>query len=156
MEYCYYELKKAPDFSLSKYASLSETGPSGVIIQHRAFWRQINQWGRLFHGSIHFIYQYDPDQEQGERMKLVLRFDVPDGAGKESVRQIMSASILAPYYEELRYSDDSALDGYDYDWQINLLKKERFITSSANGQGKFYTVSQWEMNAEANSIGFRR
>ena len=57
MEHCYYELTTAPDFSLSKYASLSETGPSGVLNQHQAFWRQLNQWGKLFNGSIHFIYQ---------------------------------------------------------------------------------------------------
>lgn len=48
MEYCYYVLRSVPDFSLNKYASLSETGPSGVIAQHRAFWRQSNQWGVLF------------------------------------------------------------------------------------------------------------
>ena len=45
MEYSYYELNKAPDLSLNKYTSLSETGPAGVLVQHQAFWRQINQWG---------------------------------------------------------------------------------------------------------------
>ena len=40
MESCYFELHKVPDFSLSKYASLSETGPGGVLTQHQAFWRE--------------------------------------------------------------------------------------------------------------------
>ena len=57
MNSCYYVLDTAPDFSLSKYASLSETGPGGVLAQQRSFWRQINQWGKLFGGSIHFVYQ---------------------------------------------------------------------------------------------------
>ena len=67
MEYCLYELSTAPDFSLQKYASLSETGPSGVLVQQKAFWRQIDQWGKLFGGAIHFIYEFDPSQSGGKR-----------------------------------------------------------------------------------------
>lgn len=156
MEYCYYELKSAPDFSLSKYASLSETGPSGVIAQHGAFWRQINQWGQLFHGSIHFIYQYDPDKLPGERMMLVIRFDAPDMEAKVSIRQIMESSILAPYYERLTYCEQSPLNEYHYAWQINLLKKERFITSSSQEKERFYTVSEWKMNPEARLYSMLR
>lgn len=57
---CFYELKRVPDFSLNKYSSLSETGPSGVITQHNAFWRQMNQWGKLFQGRIHLLYRFSP------------------------------------------------------------------------------------------------
>lgn len=156
MEYCYYELRSAPDFSLNRYASLSETGPSGVIAQHGAFWRQLNQWGRLFHGSIHLMYEYDPDRPQGERMILVIRFDAPDIEARESIRQIMSSSILAPYYEKLRYSGQSPLNGYHYAWQVNLLKKERFVTSSSQEKDKYYIVSKWKMNPEARLYSMLR
>ena len=37
---CFIGIETGSDFSLNKYSSLSETGPSGVITQHNAFWRQ--------------------------------------------------------------------------------------------------------------------
>ncbi len=149
MEYCYYELTKAPDFTLNKYASLSETGPSGVLVQHQAFWRQINQWGKLFGGSIHFIYEYDLHQIEGQRLKLVLRFDAPHAQAKESIIQIMQATVLAPYYEDLRLVGEDCLSDRQYLYQINLLKQERFISSSYNEQEQFYTASEWTMNPDA-------
>ena len=66
---CFYELKRVPDFSLNKYSSLSETGPSGVITQHNAFWRQMNQWGKLFQGRIHLLYRFSPEKEPGKECR---------------------------------------------------------------------------------------
>ena len=149
MEYCLYELSTAPDFSLQKYASLSETGPSGVLVQQKAFWRQIDQWGKLFGGAIHFIYEFDPSQNGGKRMKLVLRFDSPSAEGKTAIRQIMKASVLAPYYDQIIEADESCLSKNAYAWQVNLIKRERFIHSSMSETDRFYTVSEWEMSDEA-------
>lgn len=156
MNSCYYVLDTAPDFSLSKYASLSETGPGGVLAQQRSFWRQINQWGKLFGGSIHFVYQFDRDKAAGQRMQLVLRFDAQEDAAIESIRQIMQASILAPYYEQLQPSDARVLTAYRYPVQVNLLKRERFITSSTDEREVFYTTSDWEMNQEARLYSMLR
>ena len=152
----YYVLQTAPDFSLSKYASLSETGPGGVLTQQRSFWRQINQWGKLFGGSIHFIYQFDREQPAGQRMQLVLRFDAQEAAAIESIRQIMRASILAPYYEQLQPSDARVLNGFTYPVQVNLLKRERFIPSSSDEGEVFYTTSDWELNPEARLYSMLR
>ncbi len=156
MNSCYYVLDTAPDFSLSKYASLSETGPGGVLAQQRSFWRQINQWGKLFGGSIHFVYQFDREKAAGQRMQLVLRFDAQEDAAIESIRQIMQASILAPYYEQLQPSDAQVLTAYCYPVQVNLLKRERFITSSTDEREVFYTTSDWEMNQEARLYSMLR
>lgn len=149
MEYCFYELNTAPDFSLQKYASLSETGPKGVLVQQQAFWRQINQWGKLYGGAIHFIYEYNPSMRGGNRLKLVMRFDSPTKEGKTSIEQIMKASIMAPYYDQLVLTDSRSLSETPYAWQVNLIKRERFIESSGNENEKFYTVSEWEMGDEA-------
>ena len=149
MEYCYYELNTAPDFTLHKYATLSETGPSGVIVQHGAFWRQINQWGKLYHGVIHFIYEYNPARREGQRLRLVLRFDAPEQEAAESIRQIMKASVLAPYYDQLVETDERCLSDMEYRWQVNLFKQERFIDASFNENESFYTASEWTMSAEA-------
>ena len=146
MQSCYYELLQAPDFSLSKYASLSETGPGGVLNQHNAFWRQMNQWGKLFKGSIHLIYQFNPDHASGKRMRMLLRFDSPDMQGIKSVRQIMGASVLAPYYDQLVLIDDLGQDNHPYRYQVNLIKSERFIHSSYNEKDIFYTACEWKMN----------
>ncbi len=156
MEYCYYELNVAPDFSLNKYASLSETGPAGVLTQHQAFWRQLNQWGKLFNGSIHFIYEFNPEMPTGQRLKLVFRFDAPDVDAKVCIQQIMKASILAPYYEQIYVADENALTQYQYPWQVNLIKKERFITSSFNEREQFYASSEWEMNVDARLYSMLR
>ena len=149
MEYCFYELNTAPDFSLQKYASLSETGPKGVLVQQQAFWRQINQWGKLYGGAIHFIYEYNPSMRGGNRLKLVMRFDSPTKEGKTSIEQIMKASVMAPYYDQLVLTDSRSLSETPYAWQVNLIKRERFIESSGNENEKFYTVSEWEMGDEA-------
>lgn len=156
MEFCYYELKSVPDFSLNKYASLSETGPAGVLTQHQAFWRQLNQWGKLFQGSIHFIYEFNPEMSVGQRLKLVFRFDAPDADAKSGIQQIMKASILSPYYEQIEIIDENALTRYRYAWQVNLLKKERLITSSFHEQEQFYTSSEWEMNEDARLYSMLR
>lgn len=149
MEYCYYELNTAPDFSLNKYATLSETGPAGVLVQHQAFWRQINQWGKLFGGVIHFIYEFNPEKIEGQRLTLVLRFDAPNNQARKSIMQIMQASALAPYYDQLTVTDHKCLSEYVYSWQVNMLKQERFIDSSFNENENFYTVSEWTMSPEA-------
>ena len=149
MEYCFYELNTAPDFSLQKYASLSETGPKGVLVQQQAFWRQINQWGKMYGGAIHFIYEFNPLRREGERLKLVLRFDSPSEEGKISIEQIMEASVMAPYYEQLVPTGDRCLSKTTYAFQANLIKRERFIESSGNENEKYYTVSEWEMGDEA-------
>ena len=132
MEYSYYELNSAPDFSLNKYTSLSETGPAGVLVQHQAFWRQINQWGKLFGGIIHFIYEFNPNKKEGQRLKLVIRFDSPSIEAKLSIIQIMKASVLAPYYEQLSETNKECLSNGCYPWQVNLFKKERFINSKSD------------------------
>lgn len=145
MESCYYVLHKVPDFSLNKYASLSETGPGGVLTQHQAFWRQLNQWGKLFGGSIHLVYRYDPEKPAGQRMGISLRFDAPEKNGIRSVKQIMEASVLAPYYDSLVLAETLAPEDYSYSFQVNLMKKERFIPSSFQDKEIFYTTSEWKM-----------
>ncbi len=155
MKYLYYELRQSPDFSLSKYASLAETGPSGVLTQHAAFWRQMNQWGKLFQGSIHLIYEFDNDREPGDRMHLVLRFDAPNDAAIESARQIMQASILAPYYDSLRETDASCLSRRKYRFAADLRKREYFIPSSDQNE-LFYTTSDWKMNDGARLYSMLR
>lgn len=153
---CYFELKVAPDFSLAKYATLSESGPQGVLSQHRAFWRQINRWGKMFTGSIHMLYYYLPNESSGYRLSMILRFDSPSSDGIDSIRRIMKASIISPYYDQLRETDSEIYTDKKYAWRVNLMKKEYFISPSSDSQSKLYITSEWKMNESARLYSMYR
>ena len=146
---CFYELKSTPDFTLSKYSSLSETGPNGVIAQHTPFWRQLNQWGKLFQGRIHLIYRFMPTSDFGERLQITLCLETKDAEGILYVRQLMNASILAPYYDQLVECKTCDIASVNYDYQVNLFKKEQQIESSGNTKMVFYTASEWKTDKNA-------
>ena len=146
---CFYELKRVPDFSLSKYSSLSETGPNGVISQHSSFWRQMNQWGKLFQGSIHLLYKFMPEKEMGERMQVALCLESQSPEGITCAKQIMEASVLAPYYDRLIENDRYDITSDLYEYQINMFKKERYIESTSNRKDLFYVASEWKTNSSA-------
>lgn len=146
---CFYELKRVPDFSLSKYSSLAETGPKGVISQHSSFWRQMNQWGKLFQGRIHLLYKYIPEKDLGERMKIVLCLESQLQEGLTCAKQMMEASALAPYYDQLIENDRFDISSDVYEYQVNLFKKERYIESTGNNKESFYVASEWKTNGSA-------
>ena len=146
---CFYELKRVPDFSLNKYSSLSETGPAGVLTQHNAFWRQMNQWGRLFQGRIHLLYRFSPEKETGERMQILLCLESKLEEGIMCVKELIQASVLAPYYEQLDIceTDDFIFDNYEY--EVNLFKKEWNTEAAEKNEEVFYTASEWKINKNA-------
>lgn len=146
---CFYILKRVPDFSLSKYSSLSETGPSGVIAQHNAFWRQMNQWGKLFSGRIHLIYRFSPEKEKGERMQIIICLEAKSEEGILCVGELMKASVLAPYYEQLTECKDIKFLFETYRNEVNLFKKERRIESTENTKEDFFAASEWKINTNA-------
>ncbi len=146
---CFYELKRVPDFSLNKYSSLSETGPSGVITQHNAFWRQMNQWGKLFQGRIHLLYRFSPEKETGERMQIILCLEAKEEEAIICVKELMKASVLAPYYDQMKLCTESSFLSEEYKYEVNLFKKERSIESTENNKESFFTASEWKINQNA-------
>ena len=146
---CFYELKRVPDFSLNKYSSLSETGPSGVITQHNAFWRQMNQWGKLFQGRIHLLYRFSPEKETGERMQIILCLEAKEEEAIVCVKELMKASVLAPYYDQMKLCTESSFLSEEYKYEVNLFKKERSIESTENNKESFFTASEWKINQNA-------
>lgn len=153
MPYCTYGFRVIPDLSLNKYSSLAETGPKGVIEQHHSFWRHINQWGKLFQGSISFIYQFDPTQGFGKRMTCSIRFSADDQMALESAKQVMAASVLEPYYEDLKLTEDTLTDDV-YPWMVNLSKKPIFYKTDDGRE--HYVPCEWEMNDEARLYSMLR
>ena len=71
----YYEVKRIPDLTLSKYSALDEGGVEGVLKKHEAFLRQIHRKGLLNKEIIRWIYEYNPSAPKGQRMKIIIKFD---------------------------------------------------------------------------------
>lgn len=169
----YYEVKKIPDLTLSKYSALDEGGVDGVLKKHEAFLRQIHRKGLLNKELIHFIYEFNPSAPKGQRMKIVIKFDSNNVSSY--TRNFIASSPLAPYFDlERVYPEDELppLTGREtakelekrkektlsfnqelYRYQANLIKKEKFAKPDNPGMADFYSVNKWEMNEDARLFG---
>lgn len=169
----YYEVKKIPDLTLSKYSALDEGGVDGVLKKHATFLRQIHRKGLLNKELIHFIYEFNPSAPKGQRMKIVIKFDSNNVSSY--TRNFIASSPLAPYFDlERVYPEDELppLTGREtekelakrkaktlsfnqelYRYQANLIKKEKFAKPDNPGMADFYSVNKWEMNEDARLFG---
>lgn len=98
-----------------------------MITQHNAFWRQMNQWGKLFQGRIHLLYRFSPEKETGERMQIILCLEAKEEEAIVCVKELMKASVLAPYYDQMKLCTESSFLSEEYKYEVNLFKKERSI-----------------------------
>lgn len=174
MESAYYELKRIPDLSLSKYSALDESGVEGVLKKHMAFLRQLHRKGLLSHETIHWIYEYNPDAEKGKRLKIVLKFDSPKIS--EYMESFMASSPLSPFFDLVRVYPETELPPLNeaeekkqalrrkdltlslsaarqYRYQTMLIKKEKFAKPDNPDMLDFYSVNKWEMNEDARLFG---
>ena len=163
MESIYYILESAPDLTLSKYASLDESGVGGVLSHHSTFWRQMNRRGLLTPGdAFHLFYEYDPERDQGERLRVGIRFDTMETKETSYLQETISSSPLAPFYSfhesgTLRQKGRPEKGVYPfpnvdrvYNYSVHLTRKERQTRPLDRGNTeRYYTVSEWEMNEEA-------
>ncbi|MDO5132066.1 MAG: hypothetical protein Q4D81_03665 [Eubacteriales bacterium] len=166
----YYILEAIPDLTLSKYASLDESGVNGVLSHHSTFWRQMNRRGLLQPGNaFHLFYEYDPERSQGERLRVGIRFDMDGTAGESYLRETIESSPLSPFYEfreagSLRTPGSPEKGAYPfpnlsrrYAYSMHLTRKERRSRPLDPGSAeRYYTVSEWKMNKEARLYDMAR
>lgn len=100
MESILYQIKRIPDLTLSKYSALDESGVDGVLKKHLAFLRQIHRQALDSNEIIHWIYEYNPSENKGNRLKIYLKFD-SDKVNKYADNLIKN-SPLAPYFDIVR------------------------------------------------------
>ncbi len=100
MESILYQIKRIPDLTLSKYSALDESGVEGVLKKHLAFLRQIHRQALDSNEIVHWIYEYNPQEEKGNRLKIYLKFD-SDKVNKYADNLIKN-SPLAPYFDIVR------------------------------------------------------
>lgn len=168
----YYEVKRIPDLTLSKYSALDEGGVEGVLKKHEAFLRQIHRKGLLNREVIRWIYEYNPAAPKGQRMKIVLKFDGRDAS--DYMQSFIGSSPLAPYFDLVQVypkNELSPLNGDEtqkeladreaktlrlnqelYRYQASLIKKEKFARPDNPEMTDFYSVNKWEMNEDARLL----
>lgn len=169
----YYEVKRIPDLTLSKYSALDEGGVEGVLKKHEAFLRQIHRKGLLNKEIIRWIYEYNPSAPKGQRMKIIIKFDGKNAS--DYMQSFIGSSPLAPYFDlvqvfpeeelpplsgketpkdlENRKAKTLTLNQELYRYQASLLKKEKFARPDNPDMADFYSVNKWEMNEDARLFG---
>lgn len=169
----FYEVKKIPDLTLSKYSALDEGGVEGVLKKHEAFLRQVHRKGLLNKEVIRWIYEYNPSAPKGQRMRIIIKFDGQNAS--DYMQSFIGSSPLAPYFElvqvfpeeqlpaltgketnneiEKRRSLTLKLNQEMYRYQAVLIKKEKFARPDKPDMADFYSVNKWEMNDEARLFG---
>lgn len=169
----YYEVKRIPDLTLSKYSALDEGGVEGVLKKHEAFLRQIHRKGLLNKEIIRWIYEYNPSSPKGQRMKIIIKFDGKNAS--DYMQSFIGSSPLAPYFDlvqvfpeeelppltgketpkdlEKRKAKTLTLNQELYRYQASLLKKEKFARPDNPEMADFYSVNKWEMNEDARLFG---
>lgn len=169
----YYEVKRIPDLTLSKYSALDEGGVEGVLKKHEAFLRQIHRKGLLNKEIIRWIYEYNPSVPKGQRMKIIIKFDGKNAS--DYMQSFIGSSPLAPYFDlvqvfpeeelppltgketpkdlEKRKAKTLTLNQELYRYQASLLKKEKFARPDNPEMADFYSVNKWEMNEDARLFG---
>ena len=100
MESILYQIKRIPDLTLSKYSALDESGVDGVLKKHLVFLRQIHRQALDSNEVAHWIYEYNPQEEKGNRLKIYLKFD-SDKVNKYADNLIKN-SPLALYFDIIR------------------------------------------------------
>lgn len=106
----FYEIKRIPDLTLSKYSALDEGGVDGVIEKHMSFLRQIHRQALLSNETIHWIYEYNPNESKGKRLKLLIEFD--SDSSSAYVDNMVQNSLLAPFYDIVRVVPVEQLPAY--------------------------------------------
>lgn len=169
----YYEVRRIPDLTLSKYTALDESGVDGVLKKHEAFLRQIHRKGLLNKEIIRWIYEYNPSAPKGQRMKVILKFDCHSVS--DYMQSFIGSSPLAPYFDLVQVFPESELKPLTgnetkaevekrkksvltlnqelYRYQASLIKKEKFARPDNPEMADFYSVNKWEMNEDARLFG---
>lgn len=116
-----YEIKRIPDLTLSKYSALDEDGVDGVLKKHLSFLRQIHRQALLSCETVHWIYEYNPKESKGKRLKIYLEFDSEKTSAY--VDNMVQNSVLAPYFDIVRVVPEEQLNAYKA-WLARLESNE--------------------------------
>ena len=169
-----YQIQKIPDLDLSKYGALDEGDVGGVLKKHEVFLRQLHSQALASNGIIHWIYEYNPEERKGERLKIYLKID------SDSINQYADSLIrnspLSPYFDLVRVVPEEQISAYrdwlkkadpneykrneknqiiklnsgiEYKYMAVLIKREKISKADKQENGIFYSVNEWKPNENA-------
>ena len=146
-----YEITNLPDITLSKYQAVEESGIESMLEAQTRLIRQLYRFTAFGKIITHYIYAYDPERPNGNKLKIYVAF-TKEGQFeqyKDSIDKIMKASPIFDQFglKEIKMNDDFIVR---YRIKGELHKKERLLQTVMNGtQRTFYIVPNWKMNENA-------
>lgn len=169
-----YQIQKIPDLDLSKYGALDEGDVNGVLKKHEVFLRQLHSQAFSSNAIIHWIYEYNPDEKKGDRLKIYLKID------SDNINQyadnLIRHSPLSPYFDLVRVVPKEQVKAYrewlnktdsseytrgeerqiirlnseiEYKYMAVLIKREKIAKADKQENGIFYSVNEWKINEDA-------
>lgn len=146
-----YEITNLPDITLSKYQAVEESGIESMLEAQTRLIRQLYRFTAFGKIITHYIYAYDPERPNGNKLKIYVAFTKKGQFEqyKDSIDKIMKASPIFDQFglKEIKTNDDFIVR---YRIKGELHKKERLLQTVMNGtQRTFYIVPNWKMNENA-------
>ena len=141
-----YQVEKLPDLTLSKYQVFEDSGVEGMIDAQTRFVRQLYQVSLLGNVGIHFLFDYDPDRQEGKKIRIRMIFlsKEEDSEFEEKLRKIIRASSISQYFSLNEISECE--DDEEYTHMCIMRKKERLLQTVVNGkEAYFYVVPNWKV-----------
>lgn len=142
-----YEIKAIPDLTLSKYQVFEDSGIEGMIDAQTQFIRQLYRAAILGDVNIHFLFDYDPDRPEGNKLNIRLLFT----SSKENeeyftkMRKLVKASGISNYFNFTEIQEQKITSAI-YTHQCFMRKKERILETSVNNEKTyFYVVPNWKI-----------
>lgn len=144
-----YKVNAIPDITLSKYQAYAESGVDGMIKAQLQFIRMLHRIVALDNIQVHYIFDYDPARDTGNRLSIYIAFSREDkGVSiiEEKLKKTISASNISKYFFFEEVSNES-IPSQEYTYRAILYKKERSLDVNVDEQiQRFYIVPNWEIN----------
>lgn len=146
-----YGVTSLPDITLSKYQAVEESGIESMLEAQTRLIRQLYRFTAFGKIITHYIYSYDPQRPNGNKLKVYVAFTNEEQSEQynESIDKIIKASSIFTQFglKKINQNDDFMIH---YRVKGELHKKERLLQTVTNGtQRTFYIVPNWKVNENA-------
>ena len=158
----WYRLAQIPDLALVKYASLEESGPSGVLKQFSPLLKTLHRVGLIYQLRLHLIHRYQPERGGSgpTGINYYLGFSGHDDQlAQAPIDALLQASPLCDYFVLSPCSDDHPAIVGDQPWQgVQVVKQEYFYEAipHPNLPDSYHQIALWEGEASSRLLGFNR
>lgn len=141
-----YRIQSLPDLTLNKYSAYADSGIEGMLEAQTRLVRQMRRIALLGNVRIQFIYEYDPDLDIGEKIRIYIAFQTEDKYFQKQIVKFISSSGISSYFDFVDCDIRSVLNK-TYKTKAILYKNERELHATIqNADYSLYIVPKWDMN----------